>query len=376
MHIHKKGFTIVAILQTHFMKRILPLLVACCATAATVSAQNITITSADMPVSGDTLRWSATGIDSSRTSVARYLPTDTANYNWDFSWLRPARQGVDTYKRAMTVSPLYAIISPTAYGYKVADSFSLPIPGVPLSIKNAYTFFNIKNNPSRFVAEGYGAQIAGIPTPAAYSNEDEIYYLPLVAGKRDSSTYKFEFSIPGLGKLVRQGTRITEVDGSGNITTPFISNAACLRVKSEVYGTDSLVAQGISLPIPHNTIEYKWLAKTHHYPLLWVTTNKVGTTQVVQNVTYRDMYRPNLGVASPAVALQRVDVYVDAAARSLRLFLPAGWQRNTVEVFDVNGRVVLKATDATEVDSSTLAGGTYLLRITSPQGVGYAKAVL
>ncbi len=356
------------------MKKTLYTLLACALAGGTASAQ-LSITAADMPVSGDTLRWSAV-IVSPTTPITAYAQTSN-NFTWNFSSLTPLTQGIDAYKSAAAVNLAYAItISPTAYGYKVADS--LPIPNLPISVKEVYTFYGKKTNPSRFVAEGFGAKISGLPVPANYSNEDEIYFFPLTYGRKDTSTYKLDVNIAGIGRLIQQGRRITQVDGEGTIQTPYTAApVACIRVRTEVVGTDSVIVGGLPIPIPRNSVEYKWLAKTEHYPLLWVTATVGPNNQETPNsVRYRDIARSTLKVDVSNIAPQNLNVYVDAAAGTLQLFLPAGWEHNTVEVFDVNGRRASLSQNAKMVDVSSMASGMYLVRVTSLHGVGYAKAVL
>ena len=354
------------------MKKALYTLLACGLAAGTASAQ-LSITAADMPANNDTLRWSATLV-SPTTNISTYAQTGPA-YTWNFNSLAPVAQGIDAYKSAVAVSPLYFTISATAYGYKVADS--LPVPNQLVSVTEVYTFYNKKANPSRFVAEGFGARIGGVPIPASYSDEDEIYFFPLTYNRKDTSSYKLDVSVAGIGRLVQNGKRITTVDGEGTIQTPYTSGpVACLRVRTEVTGVDSLVATGLSVPLPRNTVEYKWLAKGEHYPLLWVTADVTGSQQTPTSVRYRDVSRPGLSVASVAPAPQSLNAYVDQANQRVQLFLPAGWNQNTIEMFDLNGRTVATATNATQVAGNNLAAGTYLIRVTTAQGTGFAKVVL
>ncbi len=368
----KKTRTIDKILNTRSMKKLLYALLIC-TTAIPASAQ-LSITASDMPVSGDTLRWSAV-IASPTTNITTYSQTGSS-HTWNFSGLTPVVQGIDAYKPAISVSPLYFSISATAYGYKVADS--LPVPNLPISVKELYTFYGKKTGPSRFVAEGFGAKVSGLPVPAAYSDEDELYFFPLTYNRFDSSAYKLDVNVAGAGRLVQQGIRLTKVDGEGTIQTPYTTApVACIRVRTEVIGVDSLIASGLAFPLPRHTVEYKWLAKTEHYPLLWVTTNVDNSNQqTLTDVRYRDVARSSLKVDVSNIAPQSLEVFVEKASHTINLFLPAGWEQNTVEMFDVNGRRVVTIRNAKQVDGSSLAAGTYLLRVTTTKGVGYAKAVL
>src|SRR4051812_42344327 len=95
------------------------LLLICTLFAFNLSQAQITITASDMPVSGDTLRYSNANIIINTIN----LNDSGAAMTWNYSDLEPVNQVVDTYKTALSVNLAYALISLTAYGYKVADSF-------------------------------------------------------------------------------------------------------------------------------------------------------------------------------------------------------------------------------------------------------------
>ncbi|MBW7914342.1 MAG: hypothetical protein H3C54_11770, partial [Taibaiella sp.] len=165
-------------------------------TAFTANAQ-VSITANDMPVNGDTLRYSTT----LAVGLNINLNDTGANKVWNFDTLTPLIQRVDEYKSALQVSPLYASISLTAYGYKVADTLGLGGTPLPVTVTEVYTFFSKKNSPSRFVAEGFGARISGTPVPAVYSNEDEWYYFPLNYGNDDTSDFHLKVQVTSVGSL-------------------------------------------------------------------------------------------------------------------------------------------------------------------------------
>src|SRR4051812_4445817 len=101
--------------------------------AGLVHAQ-ITVTATDMPVAGDSLRYSI-AVD---TSFNLGLGNTGANITWDYSGLNRIAQGRDDYKSAAQVNIVYALtVSANAYGYKIADS----IPGSPVPVTDIYTFF-------------------------------------------------------------------------------------------------------------------------------------------------------------------------------------------------------------------------------------------
>lgn len=352
------GLSIFPLPSTLCMKKIFTILFLA---AATQSGAQISITATDLPSAGDTLRYSrasplSSGINTSLTG---------ANFSWNFSSLTPVSQGIDSYRTALQVNPIYAFtISPSAFGYKVADS----VPGfnpstAPVQARNLYLFFSKKTSPARYVAEGGAITINGVPTAANYSDEDEWFFSPLQFGDVDSSTYSLTFSIASLGTYKQQGYRKTTVDGWGTITTPFATTPVqVLRVRSEIVGTDSVSGLGLNIAIPRNVVEYRWMASSQRYPLLYVTANRIGANEIITDVRYRDVARTITPVSIGAVpAVQEFAVYPNPARNSVALAVPAGWQQFSIRVYSNSGALVLSSANRTSLDVSSLAGGAYFI---------------
>lgn len=335
------------------------------------SVGQIQITASDMPVLGDTLR-SSTSLSTSGI----ILSNTGANYNWDFSTLIPTLQTVDEYKTALSVNPLFGIIAPTAYGYKVADSFPTGGVPIPVTIKNLYTFFSKKNSPARYVAEGFAATISSIPTPVAYQDEDELYFFPLdFSVTNDSSNFDLRFNLAGFGSVRQKGYRKTTVDGWGTIKTPYYTTAVnCIRVRSEIRGTDTItISPLLSIPIPRNTVEYKWLANGEHYPALWVTANIIGSTETITQVRYRDMYRPGLLNVAQTPAISILKVYPNPVKGGyVMIDIPTIWQSYTIDLYDMQGKLVAQYQNISKLDISNIAKGNYLAVINHVAERAYA----
>ena len=246
----------------------------------------ITITSADMPSSGDTIRYS------SALAVPGFNPSQTgANFNWDFSSL--GLSGQDIYEHKLSGQTPYLFnFGFTAIGLKIAESLGT----ADLAIQNVYQFFQKNNN--TFSARGLGFQISLLPLPLAgtYSSEDIIYRFPL--NYNDSFAKPFALSIPlgtppfSLGTFFRTGERTTKVDGWGVITTPYGESIPCIRVKSSITSRDSIVATGTpGFAITSNEVEYKWLVKGEKIPLLEIRGNLIGGVFIPTQIRYRDNYR-------------------------------------------------------------------------------------
>ena len=331
-----------------------------------------TITSSDMPVSGDTLRYSVVSPIGSTIN----LGDSGTSVTWNYSSLVPVSQGVDTYKTATGVNILYALTIPlSAYGYKIADT--LPGGGIPgVSITKLYTFFQKISSPSSYAAVAFGALISGFPTPANYSINDTWYFFPLNYGNNDSSDYALNISLAAVGSLKRDGYRKSRVDGWGTITTPYTTSPVnCIRIRSEINEIDSIGFGGTTFGIPNNTVEYKWLANGEHYPLLWVTTSAIGGSETITSVRYRDRARsfPN---AVPIVAATDaiIKAYpVPALDGIVHLDVPTSWTNFHVEIFDISAKLVITTDNQRTSDLSRFATGRYIARVTSEGRTAYVQ---
>lgn len=345
------------------------LLTLCLGLMSTAAFAQITVTDADMPVSGDTLRYSIAA------PFAGFSAADSGSSKvWDYSALAPAAQAIDTYKKASAVNITYALtISASAYGYKVADS----LPGLStlgaITVKDVYTFYNKKTSPSRYVAEGFAAILSSIPTPANYSDEDEIYFFPLNYARNDSATFNLNFSIPGLIGIQQQGYRKSRVDGWGTIKTPYYpSGVSCLRVRQEIHEVDTIDILGTKLGLPRVSVDYKFLVNGDHYPAVWVSANVVGSTETVGVVRYRDTKRSLTGIASLNTQPKSISIYPNpATSGQVEVKLPAGWNRFQLELFDLQGKLLWSANSATIIPTTELPTGNYLLRAQSGTETAY-----
>jgi hypothetical protein len=250
----------------------------------------ISITENDMPDAplfgqGDTIRYST----ASATTAGINVTQTGANYNWDFSFLQPSGQGINEYKNSATT--LYSFLGA---GF---NAIGLKQPNVNLQVvqlTDAYEFYN--KTSSVFEAKATGYSISGIPLGSSYSNTDKIYQFPLNYNDVDTDDFHYTLSIsnvPGISisvTYIRAGQRVNEVDGYGNITTPF-GTFACVRVKSTITETDSIDFGFFPINVPNNRIEYKWLVNGIKIPVLEIDQNVVLGVATTSSIKYRDVYQ-------------------------------------------------------------------------------------
>ncbi len=248
----------------------------------------ITILNSDMPSAGDTIRISI-GFD-----PLFYDYTDTGeNHSWDFSELQPFYQNIDTFMTVLETPLIFWPFFLTSSNLVLkSDNFStvLPIP-----IGDSYQFFS--KTSSVFSDVGLGLEINGLHLPLKYDNPDVWYRFPLEYGSTDSGETGLEFELEDIGYLLVERERSTEVDGWGNLTTPF-GTFETLRLKSVVNEFDSIYIDSIGegFSVYRTYTEYKWLGKNMGLPLLQVVVDDMlGTV-----ITYQDSVR-DLNVAIPEI---------------------------------------------------------------------------
>lgn len=339
-----------------------------------VSGAQLTITAANMPVSGDTCRYST----ANASSVSGYTATG-ANYTWNFSNLTPTGQDIRKFQPS-TATPYFFYFLPPKYGEKILDSLPIPtIPGFPISIKNIYSFYKKVISPSTFNSEGLGLTMSGIPIGATFSDEDELYKFPLAYGNRDSTTFKLSTPsntmIPFSYK--KQGYRITQADGWGTITTPY-GTAACLRVVTTQYSIDTISISALpagfnKFGFPNYARSYQWLTAGEKIPYLEINGNVIAGNFAPTQVRYRDQIRYFTGINDHVAANLALSVFPNPASNDLTIITEQQKEALTAEIVDLQGKIIKtqvltnysELINQNKIDVSGLAKGLYLLNLYS-----------
>ncbi len=327
----------------------------------------ITIVKADMPIAGDTVRFSnaslQTPVDVSLTGT---------NYLWDFSALLPVSQGVDTFLTVGSTALIYSLFF-NSFGANPANvaQKGQDITGVPqLTVTNLYNFYN--KTTALYEQVGIGASLNGITTPVTYGSHDVIYRFPMNYGNVDSSDSNYSLTIPTLGSYAQETHRVNHVDGWGSLITPFGTHNV-LRIVSDLTGNDSIyistLSTGFSTPRPL-TREYKWWGSGFEIPLLQINTTVLGTTETVTAIMYRDNFVSNVGLAQVDLPSGSDLVFPNPSDGSTQLWFQS---MSNVPVFmsvlDVSGKILLENTCPVQVGENLLSmdaklpAGTYLINL-------------
>lgn len=249
----------------------------------------ITISTSDMPSSGDTIRYSITN------NIQGQDPVLTgANYAWDYSALTPNSQRIDTFFSVTSTPFAYQLYFNNSFSYPTYKaSYALRGPnlvmpaGLPIPISITDVFNYKKNSSAKYENVGFGAKISGFPSSTRNIPIDVEYEFPLNYSDSNFSNSKFLVVIPNLAAYGQAMDRETTVEGWGSLTTP-IGTFNVLKVKSVLTKVDTLYLDtlgGIPLTFPRpEEIEYKWLANNMNTPVLKVIT----TAGVVSSIEYQD----------------------------------------------------------------------------------------
>lgn len=324
------------------------------------SHAQITITSASMPSSGDTIRYSTAA-----AAGITYAPTGT-NYFWDYSNLIMLLQDVYQYKAAAQTPYAFYFIGFNKYGRKVADSIGV----------GTFKFYDVYNFYTKtsllYKTEGVGFKYNGLPLASYYTDDDELYQFPLNYNDRDSSTYAFSMSLGTGLSYSQKGYRINEVDGWGTIKTPFDS-VACLRLITTSYGIDSINVNGFGFSFPNVQRSYQWLSTTQKIPMLEITGQYQTGVFTPNQVRYRDIYRtfPAIGIKNTEAPTETM-LYPNPSDGNFNVQSHTSTDV-TLKIHDLEGKEVYNqnctsGNNKINPNSPVLSKGLYIVTITDNKG--------
>ncbi|MGI4865714.1 MAG: T9SS type A sorting domain-containing protein [Janthinobacterium lividum] len=355
------------------------------------------ITAADMPSIGDSLRLSQAA--AVLPAGAPAITLNGANKTWNYAGLVATSQRVERYADVGSATgPLLqftfnSFLSPSTRATLVSPQ-NLPIPanaGLPVS--DPLEFFNASTADYRSV--GFGATYAGTGLPVTYSSQalqDVIYRFPVEytsAVHVSNSLVTTPAALATTGYFSQRRQRTNQPDAWGTLTTPF-GTFQTVRLVTKFIDHDSLAlggTAGLGQTLPTRR-EYKWLAKTIHVPVLTITTTElVAGQETITAIEYRDIFRrfvvPLAGRDAATEAALSAYPNPSAAGTDLRLTVPAGSGSLTVVATDLIGRQVFSRSFGSGAGSTlTLEAaafgnfrGVLLLTVTTAQGTATRRVV-
>lgn len=340
----------------------------------------ITITNADMPDPGDSIRVSyALSLGSADPAL-----TDT-NYVWDFSFLTPSAQERIEY------------ITPTAFPFNFLSDVAVTnyspdsLPGIGPIPSNFVDYYKSSGSSFRQVGTtfDFGA-VLPFSAPIIYSAADYVYRFPVGYGNVDSCDASYSFTIPGIGFIGQDRHRVNVVDGWGTLVTP-LDTYQVVRIRSVVDAVDTVSLDtssqtGYTIARPRE-IQYKWMALGMKIPVLEVDCQVILNAEVVTNIQYQDTLRDSLfqvSIANMNPDAPRVSVYPNPAGENVNIhYSQNGNGPVGVTLMDLNGKVITSEVNKSanssgimQLDVSALNAGIYLISVVSESGITTSKIVV
>lgn len=336
------------------------------------SFAQITITDADMPSTNDTVRLSNTidswGID----------PTETgANYLWDYSFLEPLTQTLDTFFAVTTTPFAYQFYFNNQILYP-AHKATFARPGTEfdlfgtITMTEVFDYFKVETD--RFSNVGFGSKINGIPASTRNIPIDTIYKFPLNYSDVYDSESEWLLNIPSVAAYGQSKYRTADVEGWGTLVTPF-GTFQTLKVKMDISITDTMSIDSLgvnfSFPRPVAT-EYHWLAAGMKVPVLQINS----TGGFVTSIVYQDSIRYGL-LGELEQELEEPSIYPNPASERIYINSNGNYLIQSLKVIDLNGKLFINENSfnlpLATIDISNLANGIYLIELNTDKGIVHSK---
>lgn len=346
----------------------------------------ITITNADMPSAGDTLR-----ISYSNDTLD---PTITGpNHTWNYAYLTATSQWVEKFDSPTTfTTPFNLLFNPlnTSYGQQQYTPDSI---AGGIALDDAYGFF--KKSSSALKQVGLGLTINSLPIPFDYNPDDFVFNFPLNFGDIDSCDAEFGPPSFAAGILPfyygQKIHRVNVVDGWGTLTTPFGTFQA-LRVKSTLAIRDTIAdSSGLGFAFPRPLqYEYKWLKTGGKVPYLEIIASDIAGTPVITQMSYRDSMRTGviqIGIKENVNSDFAMQLFPNPANDYAFLqYKLDNSQDVKIELLDINGKNISTVRNARQtagphievinLRSLNLSKGTYFVSLSAGNGRAVKKMVV
>jgi hypothetical protein len=329
----------------------------------------ITIESSDFPGKADTVRYTLV-----TDFTIDYQSTGPESV-WDFSFLGGDEQELIEHLSVDDAD----MLTQSLFGSTVMPSYRatyyLPATAIPfgelggfmdIPIEDFYRFY--RKTPTAMNVVGLSLAVGEYGLGSRSDTIELAYQFPMTYGQECTSRgYTFldlTFALPAQLKQYRQ--RVSEVDGYGEITTPYGTFDA-IRIHQRIEELDSIyyefeegVGQWFTLPgiVTH---EYEWWAKDQNGPVLRIVTNEVFEQEQITDVRYRDSVRTELIADLNNHVVEQFVLYPNPSSDVIAI--NSSREILYVLVYDLNGKVLMRESGVHLIDVSSLEKGLYLVKV-------------
>lgn len=244
---------------------------------------------------------------------------------------------------------------------------------LPVEFSDIFQFY--RNDSTGYYEVGVSITAGGLPLITPYDDTDRIFAFPLVYDSRDTSFVDYLINIPLLATYGQTGFRYNHVDAWGTLTLPGDQTYDVMRVRAERVLTDTIFipqfefGQLIERPLQ---VDYAWIAPDIDGELLRIST--VGGQIVAAQLRTED---PTLSTDEATIKTDALAIWPNPAMDMFHARLPGGG--GTIEIFDLKGSQLHASYHVgvqTQVDTSDLPAGFYIVKYTSVQGDMHASRLV
>lgn len=226
-----------------------------------------------------------------------------ADHNWNFANLNASSQTVTGfqnpndagYKLSWCLSHFYILNCNSQFNnnFKLATVLTEGFELMDFGIDNIVEHTNVNASGVSNKMRGMTAIVSGIPIPVAvdYDDPDEIYQFPMNYNDSYSTTGHFSLDLTDFGMPLAyslETARTTNVNGWGSLTTPGGTFLQVLKLKQVTQKTETIVFQGITIPIPTTGVSYQWFSRDYGIPVLQADGFEIFNVFVPLSVSYID----------------------------------------------------------------------------------------
>ena len=320
-----------------------------------------------------------------------------ANYNWDYSTLgRNSNQPESIlnsdntgYKIPFITQCTFSTGNPfacnskwndlTDIAYLELDSLSTPI----LTIYDVTALMSLKNNVLVTNMQGAKAADSGsvvVPITSEFIEKDTVYVFPLNYLNQNSSKGKWEVDLSSIGRdiaLKVSYTRTYEVEGWGELITPYKTHASVLKIKTIIDEIDSVRYQTFSFGIPRKTVKYTWFDPNYGMPVMEAIGQiDIFNSETITQVTYLDS---SVVVGINELKLNELAFYPNPAKDLITISNSLKKEFNSVKIYALTGNLIKEFNVLKEnntINIGDLNKGSYIIKLLKDnKEVGVSKLI-
>ena len=201
-----------------------------------------------------------------------------------------------------------------------------------------------------------------VPIVAEYSESDTILTFPFTFQDSGKSSGQWGLDLNSIGQNIQYKVsyvRNWEVDGWGQLITPFQTHNNVLKIKTTLDQVDSVVFLTTPLGLPRKIVEYTWYDPAFGLPVMRADGIETAGFVLITSVQYYDTRVLSINENAKETS---INIFPNPASDVLNIE-SKDITIITYKIIDVNGKTIQtnKANKSIEIDN--LPAGIYILQL-------------